>query len=260
MGIANSGAGGGDREDVDSDDPHVHVVVRGLFGIEPALHEGRLDICPALPSAWREASIRTPDVSYAYRRRGNRATFRIRTPQAVVKRVRGNLTAAGSGDAGGKRVDALRCRLGPPAAAAGAGQGSRRSWSIGTPPPAPAVVPEVAGAARCCSICRAACNVTARSLRPRRFTFDYADGPQPLASWWGNPPLVHAARAADGRGAQRRACSSPPVGRGPGPGRRRRTCWPWRVGSPIRCRAAPSSRSECAAGRCGSSCRATFIR
>ena len=58
------------REDVDSVDPHAHLAVRGLFGIEPALHEGRLDICPAFPSAWREASIRTPDVSYTYRRQG----------------------------------------------------------------------------------------------------------------------------------------------------------------------------------------------
>ena len=50
MGIANSGAGGGDLEDVDSVDPYAHVAVRGLFGIEPALDEGRLDICPAFPS------------------------------------------------------------------------------------------------------------------------------------------------------------------------------------------------------------------
>ena len=84
--------GGGDREDVDSDDPHTHVAVRGLFGIEPALHEGRLEICPAFPSDWKQASILTPDVSCEYRRDGDRATFRIRTPQPVVKIVRANLT------------------------------------------------------------------------------------------------------------------------------------------------------------------------
>jgi hypothetical protein len=88
MGISNAGAGGGDREDVDSDDPHAHVAVRGLFGIEPAIDQGRLDICPAFPSAWREASIRTPDVSYQWRRDAQQATFRIRTPRPVVKRVR----------------------------------------------------------------------------------------------------------------------------------------------------------------------------
>jgi hypothetical protein len=94
FGISNHGASGspGDLEDIDAVDPHTHLVVRGLFGIEPALHEGRLTICPAFPSGWREASIRTPDVSYQWRREGDRATFRIRTPQPRVKVVRANLT------------------------------------------------------------------------------------------------------------------------------------------------------------------------
>ena len=64
----------------------------GCSASTPALHEGRLDICPAFPSDWREASIRTPDVSYQYRREADRATFHIRTPRPLVKRVRGNLT------------------------------------------------------------------------------------------------------------------------------------------------------------------------
>ena len=88
MGISNAGAGGGDREDVDSVDPHVHCVARGLFGITPALGEDRLDIVPAFPSSWREASIRTPDLSYEYRREAGRATLHIRTPRPVAKRVR----------------------------------------------------------------------------------------------------------------------------------------------------------------------------
>ncbi|MBM3861989.1 MAG: hypothetical protein FJ395_20385 [Verrucomicrobia bacterium] len=90
FGISNPGAGGGDIEDIDAVDPHTHLVVRGLFGIEPALHEGRIEICPAFPSDWTEASIRTPDVSYQWRREGDRATFRIRTPKPVVKQVRAN--------------------------------------------------------------------------------------------------------------------------------------------------------------------------
>ena len=64
MGISNHAAGGGDIEDIDSVDPYLHATVRGLFGIEPALHEGRLEICPAFPADWTEASIRTPDISY----------------------------------------------------------------------------------------------------------------------------------------------------------------------------------------------------
>ena len=94
FGISNPGRQRqpGDREDIDAVDPHTHLVVRGLFGIEPALHEGRIEICPAFPSEWTEASIRTPDVSYEWRREGDRATFRIRTPQPVVKQVRANRT------------------------------------------------------------------------------------------------------------------------------------------------------------------------
>jgi hypothetical protein len=91
MGISNHAAGGGDIEDIDSVDPYIHAAARGLFGIEPALHEGRIDICPAFPSDWTEASIRTPDVSYEYRRTGNQATFRIKTPKPTVKRVKANL-------------------------------------------------------------------------------------------------------------------------------------------------------------------------
>jgi len=94
MGIANTGAGGGDREDVDSVDPYVHVTVRGLFGIEPALHENRIDICPAFPSDWTAASIRTPDIAYDYRRSENKAVFKIHTDRALVKRVRANLAGS----------------------------------------------------------------------------------------------------------------------------------------------------------------------
>ncbi|MBM3290443.1 MAG: hypothetical protein FJY92_09850, partial [Candidatus Hydrogenedentes bacterium] len=94
MGIANTGAGGGDREDVDSVDPYTHAVVRGLFGIEPALHVGRLDICPAFPADWTEASITTPDVRYTYKREGDSATFHIVTPKPCIKQVRANLSGA----------------------------------------------------------------------------------------------------------------------------------------------------------------------
>jgi hypothetical protein len=92
LGISNTGAAGGDMEDVDADDPHTHMTVRGLFGIEPDLQEGKISICPAFPSDWKEASIKTPDVSYNYRREGDFAVFRIHTPRPLVKHVRANLT------------------------------------------------------------------------------------------------------------------------------------------------------------------------
>ena len=104
MGISNAGAGGGDREDVNSVDPHVHCVARGLFGITPALGEDRLDIVPAFPSSWREASIRTPDLSYEYRREAGRATLHIRTPRPVAKRVRAEPHGPGSGDPARVRI------------------------------------------------------------------------------------------------------------------------------------------------------------
>jgi hypothetical protein len=63
FGISNYGSAGGDHEDVDSIDPFVHVTMRGLFGIEPALEEGRIDICLAFPSDWKGASVRTPDIA-----------------------------------------------------------------------------------------------------------------------------------------------------------------------------------------------------
>ena len=94
FGISNYGVGGGDIEDVDAADPFLQTTVRGLFGIEPALHAGRIDICPGFPSDWTEASIRTPDLSYTYHRRGAQAVFTIRTPKPTIKRVRANLTGA----------------------------------------------------------------------------------------------------------------------------------------------------------------------
>jgi hypothetical protein len=92
LSINNTGMSDGDGENVDSDDPHPHLAVRGVFGIEPAIDEGKLLICPAFPSEWTEASIRTPDVEYQYKREGDTATFVIRTPKPLVKHVRANLS------------------------------------------------------------------------------------------------------------------------------------------------------------------------
>jgi hypothetical protein len=35
-----------------------------------------------------------------------------------------------------------------------------------------------------------ACNLTLEELTAAKFTFDYADHPQPLSTWWGNPTLT----------------------------------------------------------------------
>jgi hypothetical protein len=189
MGIANTGAGGGDREDVDSVDPHLHAAVRGLFGIEPALHEGRIDICPAFPSAWQQASIRAPDVSYEYRRQGDRATYRIRTPKALIKRVRGNLDGPETVTPR-EEESIVTVNLGP-----------------APPPPKPAEEPPILVETAEKSPKRPkrspvqrsrlvlvdlskTCNVTVEEMIATPFVFDYADGPQPLVSWWGNPTIT----------------------------------------------------------------------
>jgi len=50
-------------------------VVEGLFGYRPDYPNGVVQIAPAFPSAWPHASIRTPDFSLAYRRKGERDVY-----------------------------------------------------------------------------------------------------------------------------------------------------------------------------------------
>ncbi|MCX6911047.1 MAG: GH116 family glycosyl hydrolase, partial [Verrucomicrobia bacterium] len=191
MGISNTGAGGGDREDVDSDDPHMHVAVRGLFGIEPALHERRLDICPAFPSDWCEASIRTPDVSYVWKRDGDRATFRIRTSKPIVKRVRASL--------GGEEVvtpaeteSVVTLKLGPVARPL---EPTKEQTILAEQQPLPAKQPLTAAERSRLVLfdLAPACNVTSEEFVATRFIFDHADRPSPLSSWWCNPALTQPA-------------------------------------------------------------------
>jgi hypothetical protein len=202
MGISNAGAGGGDREDVDSVDPHVHCVARGLFGITPALHEDRLEICPALPSTWREASIRTPDVSYEYRRDAHRATFRIRTPRALVKHVRGNLT--GAVVITPKETESVvTVALGPSAPAAGPPKHPPTILAEQHPPTQAdrgrGVQPEERARLALFDL-SGACNVTAEEMTSMKFVYDDKGGmdfpgvrssrpTQPIEGWWGNPGL-----------------------------------------------------------------------
>ena len=179
--------GGGDREDVDSDDPHTHVAVRGLFGIEPALHEGRLEICPAFPSDWKQASILTPDVSYEYRRDGDRATFRIRTPQPVVKIVRANLTGPQVvTPAETESVVTVQCGALP---APPEPLKDRTILAEQEPPLAPTPLPAADRERLVFVDLAAAFNLRSEELGALRFTFDYLDHPAPLTNWWGTPGL-----------------------------------------------------------------------
>ena len=202
MGISNSGAGGGDREDVDSVDPHVHCVVRGLFGITPALPDDRFEICPALPSDWRKASIRTPDISYDYQRDGDRAVIHIHTLKPLVKKVRGNPC----GDAvitPQETESTVTVSLGPSVPVAE------------TPPHPPTILAEqqapspvetgqglpVEERGRLALFdLSAVCNVTAEEMTKTEFVYDDQGGmdfpgvrssrpQQPIEGWWGNPGL-----------------------------------------------------------------------
>lgn len=188
MGISNAGAGGGDREDVDSVDPHLYVAVRGLFGVEPDVPNGQLQIAPAFPSDWTEAAIRTPDVAYEYRRNGPTATLTIQTPRPMVKRVRA--TPDGPEVVTPAETDSVvSVALGPPPAPV-------------APPAEPPILADQQPASEPQPLApdattrlvlfdlSAAANVTAEELSSLAFVFDYADRPQPLAGWWGNPPLA----------------------------------------------------------------------
>lgn len=199
MGISNAGAGGGDREDVDSVDPHCHAVVRGLFGLEPALHEGRLDICPAFPSDWTEAGITTPDLSYQWRRTGEEAELRIHTPKPTVKHVRANLT--GPEVVTPAETDStVRVRLGPvppppeptPTAPVPAPGPLGTRLARGAPEPETATpatwAPAVKGKLVLFDL-TGAYNKTVEEFVATPFIYDCSDGPSPIAGWWGNPGI-----------------------------------------------------------------------
>lgn len=53
------------------------AIINGLFGITPDALNNRCIIKPAFPDHWNEASIRTPYLSYTFRRNGNKDIYTI---------------------------------------------------------------------------------------------------------------------------------------------------------------------------------------
>ncbi len=53
------------------------ALVSGLFGIMPRALWGECVLQPAFPSGWEHASIRTPYLSYTFRRRGNQDIYEV---------------------------------------------------------------------------------------------------------------------------------------------------------------------------------------
>jgi hypothetical protein len=52
-------------------------LVEGLFGIRPDAVHDTLRVRPGLPAAWDSASLKVPDVTFRYRRQGQRETYTI---------------------------------------------------------------------------------------------------------------------------------------------------------------------------------------
>lgn len=53
------------------------ALVEGMFGILPDMLAGELTIRPGLPADWDHASFETPDIKYAFRREGDKETYKI---------------------------------------------------------------------------------------------------------------------------------------------------------------------------------------
>jgi len=176
-------------------------VVRGLFGITPALHQDQLHIYPAFPSTWQEASIRTPDVTYEYRREADQVTLRIRTPRPVVKVVRANLT--GQEVTTRRETDSVvSVAMGPPVPAADEPAHPPTILAEQQPPTEAdrgrGIDPEERSRLVLFDLSEA-CNVTAEEMTSAGFIYDchgvilpgqQPTGPlQPIEGWWGNPGL-----------------------------------------------------------------------
>ena len=68
-------AGGTDFNDCNS--MFARTVVEGLFGYTPDYPNGVVKIAPQFPSDWNHASIKTPDVSIAYKMNGTSSNYDI---------------------------------------------------------------------------------------------------------------------------------------------------------------------------------------
>ena len=89
-----------------------------------------------------------------------------------------------------ERESTVTLPLGPPPPAPEPAKVAPLLVDAGKDPPVPPVIRKVAREHQVLFDLSEACNVTVEEFTATSFTFDYADGPQPLESWWGNPPLT----------------------------------------------------------------------
>ncbi|MDP4292788.1 MAG: glycogen debranching protein, partial [Bacteroidota bacterium] len=71
-------------------------LVEGLFGITPDLLESTLNIRPGLPVDWDHASLKTPDISFVFKRVGNKENYTI--VPTLPKPVKLNFRAMAKGE------------------------------------------------------------------------------------------------------------------------------------------------------------------
>jgi hypothetical protein len=68
------------------------AIVEGLFGVRPDALAGVLLLAPGFPAVWDHAALRHPDLSFSFRRSGNRDTYVVEPKFARPQRLRLLLT------------------------------------------------------------------------------------------------------------------------------------------------------------------------
>ena len=79
-------ANGQQRRNEEFGDPvslFAKAAVEGVFGIQPEMQRGVVHVTPGFPPEWKEASIRTPDVGYRYRKQEREIELDVTTARAA---------------------------------------------------------------------------------------------------------------------------------------------------------------------------------
>lgn len=63
------------------------LLVQGLYGVWPDALNQRLQLRPAFPADWREASLHTPDVDFSYQEEGEASVYRFAHRLSAVRQV-----------------------------------------------------------------------------------------------------------------------------------------------------------------------------
>ena len=79
-GFSHIGAG---TDFADNTHMFARTVVEGLFGYGPDYPNGRVRVHPAIPSAWPQASVRTPDFTFDYHQEDDADHYRLTLAQAA---------------------------------------------------------------------------------------------------------------------------------------------------------------------------------